>query len=44
MHELVQTDDFFIGLDENEMSYLKKKHSSGYHTQIQIAIGLVRAE
>ena len=40
IHELVQTDDFYIGLDENEMPYLKKKHSSGYYTQIQIAMGL----
>ena len=26
------------------MHYLKKKHSSGYYTQIQIAFGLARAE
>ena len=26
------------------MPYLKKKHSSGYYTQIQIALGLARAE
>ena len=39
-HELVRTDDFHIGLDENEMPYLKKKHSSEYYTQIQIALGL----
>ena len=34
VHELVQTDDFYIGLDENEMPYLKKEHSLGYYTQI----------
>ena len=32
IHELVRTDGFYIGLGENEMPYLKKKHSSVYYT------------
>ena len=44
IHKLFRTDDFYIGLDENEMPYLKKKHSSAYYTQIQIALVLAIAE
>ena len=32
IHELVRTNYFYICLDENEMSYLKKKHSLAYYT------------
>ena len=44
IHELIRTDDFYIGLDENGMPYLKKKHSSRYYNQIQTILGLARAE
>jgi len=41
--EMVQDNSFYVGI-ENGKPYLKKKHSNGYYTQIQMALGLSRIQ
>ena len=38
IHKPIRIDDFYIGLDKNEMPYLKNKQSSRFYTQSQIAL------
>ena len=40
--ELLEDEKCYVGLQDGEL-YLKKRHSFGYYTQIQMAMGLVQA-
>lgn len=39
--EILQDESFYVGIKDDQL-YLKKKHSNGYYTQIQMALGLSR--